>query len=42
MILGTLAKEGQPIHIADTSGMRWLEVDTMSDLKQAEAILKIS
>ena len=39
MILGTLAKNGEPIHIANTSGIRWLEVDTVNDLKQAEEAL---
>lgn len=40
MILGELAAQGEPIAIADTSGFRWLEVDTPEDLKQAEARLK--
>lgn len=39
-ILGLLAGEGVPIQIADTSGLRWLEVDTPEDLKNAEEALK--
>ncbi|OGQ05169.1 MAG: hypothetical protein A2W61_02155 [Deltaproteobacteria bacterium RIFCSPLOWO2_01_44_7] len=40
MILGELAKNGEPIHIANTSGIRWLEVDTLEDLKKAESEIK--
>lgn len=40
MILGELAKQGEQIHIANTSGHRWLEVDTLQDLKSAETTLK--
>jgi len=40
MILGQLAKEGETIHIADASGIRWLEVDTPEDLKRAEDEVK--
>lgn len=38
-ILATLADNAEPIQIADTSGIRWLEIDTMEDLKAAEKIL---
>ncbi|MDP2600470.1 MAG: NTP transferase domain-containing protein [Deltaproteobacteria bacterium] len=40
MILGELATRGEPVHIADTSGIRWLEVDTIEDLQKAEKALK--
>lgn len=39
-VLGRLAKEGEIVHIADTSGIGWLEVDTIQDLKSAEITLK--
>lgn len=39
-ILTTLVKQGETISIADTSGIRWLEIDTVEDLKRAEATLK--
>ena len=38
-ILGELANAGETIHIANTSGIRWLEVDTPEDLKLAEKAL---
>lgn len=37
--LDHLALEAYPIHICDASGIRWLEVDTPSDLADAEATL---
>lgn len=39
-VLATLAAQNEPIGIADTSGIRWLEVDTLYDLKQAEETLQ--
>lgn len=38
-ILATLADDGEPIGIADTSGKRWLEIDTMEELQKAEKVL---
>ena len=40
MILGELDTRGEPVHIANTSGIRWLEVDTLDDLQKAEKTLK--
>lgn len=39
MILGELVTRGEKIHIADVSGIRWLEVDTVEDLQKAEKTL---
>lgn len=38
-ILGRLAMEGVAADICDTSGIRWLEVDTPEDLARAEAAI---
>ncbi len=38
-VLATLAAQNEPVAIADTSGIRWLEVDTLEDLQKAEASL---
>ncbi|MBI4125657.1 MAG: phosphocholine cytidylyltransferase family protein [Deltaproteobacteria bacterium] len=40
MILGDLAARGEPITIADTSGIRWLEIDTPEDLEKAEQAIR--
>ena len=40
MILAELASTGKPVAIADTSGIRWLEIDTPEDLKKAETRLR--
>ncbi len=42
MILGELATRGEKIDIADVSGIRWLEVDTIEDLQKAEKTLESS
>lgn len=39
-VLGHLAANGVEINICDTSGFRWLEVDTPEDLETAEAKLR--
>lgn len=40
MILAELANSGEKINIVDTSGTRWLEIDTVADLNFAEATLR--
>lgn len=39
-ILGQLAKQNEIIHITDTSGIRWLEIDTEEDLIKAEKTIR--
>jgi L-glutamine-phosphate cytidylyltransferase len=39
-VLGRLAEAGQPIGIIDTSGFRWLEVDTPDERAAAEQTLR--
>jgi choline kinase len=38
-VLDQASSDGQPVGICDTSGMRWLEVDTPEDLERAESVL---
>lgn len=40
MILDYLAEQKEPIAIADTSGIRWLEIDTEEDWERAETKLR--
>jgi len=39
MVVQRLADEGRPATIADLSGSRWLEIDTVAELTEAEAVL---
>lgn len=39
MVLRELAQSKENIHIADVSGIRWLEVDTLGDLQKAQTTL---
>lgn len=39
-VLGLLVGEGEKVAVADTSGIRWLEIDSPEDLQRAEAALQ--
>ncbi len=39
-ILQALIREGEPVRIFSATGIRWLEVDNLQDLKNARRILK--
>lgn len=39
-VLGRLAETGENINICDTSGFRWLEIDTQEDYNNAVSVLK--
>lgn len=38
--LGSMASNGGDVHICDTSGLKWLEVDTPEDLAVADRVLQ--
>lgn len=41
-VLGWITEKSMKVNICDTSGIRWLEIDTQEDLQHAERTLRIN